>query len=314
MSNTLPVSIAMGALPASGKWTPQQLADLMVARMSLITSATFALFVTGSTEPSSDVGPWLKNGNEWWVWNATSGDYQPIEINQASLGYFIGSAAPNPLVYQFWIETTAGGSPLAVKIFYSGAWVDVYAATLASYQTIAAYTASIANYSTTAQMTAAIAAAIAGIPSVSIVAGTQIFKAHASAPVNVVFGGGGTQTGVTTLDVEDYDPDACFAASRFTAQVTGYYSFKAVMQCGVTAGSPTDFDANVTFGVNGGSEDSLNNEADNASIIGRVLTGAADYYLAVNDYVELLYSFTLNAAGTVEINDQYTRLMGYRMR
>jgi hypothetical protein len=128
----------MGALPPVVNWTPQQLADAMVARMSLQTQQTFALFVTGSTEPSSNDGPWLKNGTEWWVWSDSAGAYVPITVPAESLGYYVGSVAPDPTTTFFWIETTAGGSPLALKIYYNGAWTDVYAATLASYLTVAA--------------------------------------------------------------------------------------------------------------------------------------------------------------------------------
>jgi hypothetical protein len=135
---TLPITIQMGALPPTVNWTPQQLADAIVARMSLQTQQTFALFVTGSTEPSSNDGPWLKNGTEWWVWSDTAGAYVPITVPAESLGYYVGDTAPDPTTTFFWIETTAGGSPLALKIYYSGAWTDVYAATLASYLTIAA--------------------------------------------------------------------------------------------------------------------------------------------------------------------------------
>lgn len=134
----------MGALPVAVRWTPQQLADAMVSRMSLVTAQTFALFVTGSTAPTSDVGPWLKNGVEWWVWDSGTGSYVPITIGSASLGYWVGSDAPDPAVYSFWIETAVGGSPTALKIFYSGAWTDVYAATLAGYATTAAMNAAIA--------------------------------------------------------------------------------------------------------------------------------------------------------------------------
>src|SRR4051812_16409201 len=111
MADSLPVTIQIGALPPAVKWTPQQLADAMVARMRLVTAQTFALFVSGSTEPSSNVGPWLKNGNSWYVWSNTTGNYVPITIPASSLGYFIGSASPDHTVYNFWIETTVGGSP-----------------------------------------------------------------------------------------------------------------------------------------------------------------------------------------------------------
>lgn len=138
MADQLPIQIQMGAIPPQVRWSPQQLADAIAQRMRLVSAQTFSLFVTGSTEPSSNVGPWLKNGSEWYVWSDVSGDYVPITIPASSVGYYIGDTAPNPSEVDFWIETTAIGSPLALKIYYSGAWVDVYAATLASYLTIAA--------------------------------------------------------------------------------------------------------------------------------------------------------------------------------
>lgn len=132
----------------------------MVARMSLVTAQAYALFVKGSTAPTSDVGPWLKNDSEWYVWDPGTAAYVPITLDSASLGYFIGNAAPNQNIYNFWIETAISGSPTALKIYYNGAWTDVYASAFAPYLTIAAYNASIASYSTTTAMNAAIAAAL----------------------------------------------------------------------------------------------------------------------------------------------------------
>lgn len=152
MSNTVPITINIGALPPHVEWTPQQFADAIVSRMFLVTAQTFSLFVSGSTEPSSNVGPWLKNGTSWWVWSDAEGEYVPITIEPESLGYWIGPDAPDPSIYNFWIETSALGSPIALKTYYSGGWVDVYATTLADYLTI---TAAAATYLT-------IAAAAAG--------------------------------------------------------------------------------------------------------------------------------------------------------
>lgn len=75
MSNTLPITVVMSSLPPSVKWTPQQLGDAIAARLTLETSQQFALFVTGSTAPLSNVGPWLKDGETWYVWNSTLGQY-----------------------------------------------------------------------------------------------------------------------------------------------------------------------------------------------------------------------------------------------
>lgn len=81
MANTIPITIQMGALPPQVRATPQQLADMMVARMSLVTAQTFALFVSGSTAPLSNAGPWFNtNTNSWWVWSDTDGAYIPEPV------------------------------------------------------------------------------------------------------------------------------------------------------------------------------------------------------------------------------------------
>lgn len=144
---------------------------MIAARLYLVTSQSFALFVSGSTEPASNVGPWLRNGTEWFVWSNATGNYQPQTISSASLGYIISSSAPDPLIYSVWIETAISGSPLAVKTYFSGAWVDVYATKLATYQTVAAMSA----YYTSAQTDAAIAAAVGGVSFANYLAQAGLF-------------------------------------------------------------------------------------------------------------------------------------------
>lgn len=248
MATALPITVQMGALPAAVKWTPQQLADAIAARMSLVSAQTYALFVTGSTAPTSDVGPWLKNGVEWYVWDAGTGTYVPITIDSASLGYFIGEAAPDHNLYSFWIQTTAGGSPLALKIYYSGAWVDVYATTLASYLTTAAAAATYApiasptltgvpaaptaaggtnttQLATTAFVTAAIAAipapgAFAAYPAQGTSAGAQAITPDGT-PVKAVI-----DTAVVNPAPAPFDT----ANSRYIAPADGVYGFQISTQ------------------------------------------------------------------------------------
>lgn len=314
MSNALPLVVEMSALPPSVRFTPQQLADAIAQRLRIVTQAQFALFVTGSTEPSSNVGPWLKNGNSWYVWSDVTGNYVPITIEQESLGYVIQEAEPDPNIYQFWIRTNSAGSPLGISIYYSGAWVDVYAAQLASYLTIAAYNASIANYSTTAQMNAAISAAISGIPTTTIVAGQGSFSARPSSNQSVVFGGSGNSAGTVNLGTTDFDPDSAFAGNVFTVPADGYYQFNAALGCSVSAGAPSDADLRAYISFNGGSSESLNDEPISTSLAGRVFTGSVYAYLAATTQVTLRYDFTLDSAGTVTIDASYTRLSGYRVR
>lgn len=297
-SNQLPVSFQLAALPPNVKWTPQQLAQAIVQRLSVVTGQQFALFVTGSTAPSSNVGPWLKNGQEWWVWSDTDGAYVPIIINGESLGYSIGPTAPDHTIFSFWIETTGGGQPLALKTWYSGAWTDVYAS-------------QFSNYSTTTQMNAAIAAAIAGIPGT---AGINNFKVRKTAEQDIVFGGSGTQNGVVTFNSVDYDENSVFGTNRFTAPASGFYHFDAIMECGVVAGSPTDADLRAFFGKNGAEVDTLIDQPESTSLAARSLVGSTNLKLVAGDYVQLLYGFELNAAGTAGIFQTWTRLSGYRIR
>ena len=299
----LPLTISMAALPPNMAFTPQNLADAIAARLTIETQQTFALFVSGSTEPSSNVGPWLKDGTEWWVWSTVTADYVPITIPQESLKFVVQEAAPDPTVYQMWIQTTALGSPLALKTYYSGAWVDVYAT-------------KFAGYSTTVEMNAAIAAAISAIPPVTIVAGQGSFSAKPAVTQSVVFAAPGNQTGTVTLGTEVFDPDNCFATNTFTVPATGYYFFTASMQVTSSGGSPTDLDitGNIVASSIGYPIGPLNDEPGPDGTNSRTITGSGYAYLTAADTVTLTYNFTTNAAVTVEIFPDATVLSGYRVR
>ena len=279
-SNTLPITLQVGALPPNVRWTPQQLIDAAFARASLVTSASFALFVAGSTEPSSNVGPWLKDGNTWYVWSDVDGGYVPQTIASSSLGYIISSSAPDPLLYQVWIETAVGGSPLAVKTYFSGAWVDVYAATLASYQTVAA----MAAYYTSAQTDAAIAAAVGGISFANYLAQAGLFTPQVI-PVDAA-------SHLIVWDTAILNPapsPLSIATSRYVAPAAGVYSVSFTSQVTNNTGTPASMQAQIQLFKNGIVTDfGATDETPSPS-------GARWYpkmpimmiALAVNDYLEL---------------------------
>lgn len=222
-----------GSLPSTFRGTPQEFADLLAANAKVFTEQQFALFVTGSTAPTSDVGPWLANGNEWRVWDSGLGQYVPITIDQDSLGYFIGSTTPDQNVYQFWIQTDGSGSPLALKTYYSGAWVDVYAATLA-------------NYSTTSQMNTAINNAVAGVTFASYPArGTN--AAAQSIPVD------GTPHKVT-VDTAAINPSPAplnTSTSRYVAPAVGTYCVALTSQFDNDTGTASGMQVCVEIYKNG---------------------------------------------------------------
>lgn len=249
MSNELPLSIDMGALPPNVSWTPQELADAIAARLRITTQQTLALFVAGSTAPTSDSGPWWNDNQTWWRWNPGTGTYVPQILDQSSLAYWIGDTAPDPAVYQFWIQTDATLVPSALRTYASGSWVDVYAASISNYLTIAAFNTAIAAYSTTAQMNAAIAAAIAAIPA----ANAYPARAALTGAQNVDIDGAATYTKID-FDNVVFDPESCFdvTTNQYTAPVDGIYNVTADLQVDDVSGVPALMELSIGIRVNGG--------------------------------------------------------------
>jgi hypothetical protein len=125
MNPTLPVSFVLAPLPFNFTGTPQELADAIVARLSIENESQYAVFSIQNSIPSSNIGPVLLNGVSWYVWDSGTASYQPLVLTSQSQGYHIGSVAPNPSLYRFWIETDGAGAPLAIKIYNAGSWTAV---------------------------------------------------------------------------------------------------------------------------------------------------------------------------------------------
>lgn len=73
------LTVSMGSLPEG--FCPasmQELANAIAARLLVTPNITTSSFAIGSTEPSSNVGPWLKNCLEWYVFDDATGRYRPI--------------------------------------------------------------------------------------------------------------------------------------------------------------------------------------------------------------------------------------------
>lgn len=102
--------IKAAPLPADFCGTPQDLFQAMIERMEILSPVGTNFFVVGDIEPSSDVGPWLRGGTQWWVFSATEKRYVPLDIS-ASLPtlFFLQDANPgtpgtgDPLI---WLRTS----------------------------------------------------------------------------------------------------------------------------------------------------------------------------------------------------------------
>ena len=78
-----PIQFIAGSLPTGLKGTLQDIFNAFVDNLqgyidpSASTSGNFLPGQIGGSQPTTDVGPWLKNGTEWWFWNPGTASYAP---------------------------------------------------------------------------------------------------------------------------------------------------------------------------------------------------------------------------------------------
>lgn len=274
MSYQLPLTLEPGALPATGTLTVQGLYDLFCAQTRIMSGTTFALFTTGSTAPTSDIGPWLKDGVEWMVWSDSDGGYVPITLDPQSLKYIISIDEPSPYIYDVWLKLDATGQGMGVYLYFNGAWVDVY-------QKFGG-----CQHKVRMSMDQDLVFGIAGSQTDVIV--------H--------------------LDTEDYDTDNTFDITqyKFVAPKDGYYHFTGAVQLYLSSGAPTNSSISAGFLLNGNPADSLTIFPGVTDTSNRIHSGSVDYHLSTGDRMQLAVTVTVDAAATWSIDHSYTRFSGFR--
>lgn len=99
--------IQMAPLPATFVGTPQELAAAMVQRYKIVSPSGSAFFVISDVEPTSNVGPWLKGGTQWWVFSNVTNRYVPLDISASETRwYWMGNSTPTDIVPPVWLKTT----------------------------------------------------------------------------------------------------------------------------------------------------------------------------------------------------------------
>lgn len=299
MANTIPLTFRSAPFPEGYEADPETFKNDLVARLYAESGESISFFASGSVAPSSNVGPWFKNEEEWYRWDNGTGQYVPIVVNQESLRYIASQTAPDQTKYTFWIELNADGKAIDIKYYSGGAWKSIFED-------------KFAQYSTTTQMNTAISSAISGIP--ASVVGQGLFKARMATQQDIVFAAPDTQTGTVSLGTVVSNPDGYFSGNNFTAAATGFYQFNATVEGQVTAGTPTVVELVAQFAVNATDTDSLNDLSDTAGNGSRVLSGATMLPLSAGDVVNLSYYVSVNAASTFSITTSRTSFSGYRVR
>ncbi len=124
--------IQMAQLPPTFKGTPQEFAIEMVRRMKILSPNGTNFIFIGDVEPTSNVGPWLRGGTQWWVWDDTIKRYVPLDISQSETKwYWISASVPPSTPPYLWMRTTTDptdqnpspGDPIGWYEFDGTSWV-----------------------------------------------------------------------------------------------------------------------------------------------------------------------------------------------
>ena len=87
--------------------TPQQLFEEFIRRIKIVSPTGTNFIYIGDVEPTSNVGPWLKNGNQWYVFDSDLKRYVPITLTDSEVNWYkIGASTPTDSTPPLWLLTT----------------------------------------------------------------------------------------------------------------------------------------------------------------------------------------------------------------
>jgi hypothetical protein len=124
--------IQAAPLPSTFQGTPQDLFTAMIQRMKILSPNGTNFIYTGDVQPSTNVGPWLKDGTQWWVWSADTSQYVPIDISASfTIPFYESNTTPANSTPDVWLQTTADatdtnpshGDPIGWNVFDGTNWV-----------------------------------------------------------------------------------------------------------------------------------------------------------------------------------------------
>lgn len=105
--NATSLFIQASPLPATFQGTPNDFFTEMIKRMRILSPSGTNFIYIGDTAPTSNVGPWLKNGTQWWVWDPATKTYQPQDISASfTPAFVVGRSIPTTTNPPFWLQTT----------------------------------------------------------------------------------------------------------------------------------------------------------------------------------------------------------------
>lgn len=99
--------IEAAPLPTTFKGTPNDFLAEMVKRMRVVSPNGANFIFIGDIQPTTNVGPWLKGGTQWYVWSDTQNTYVPLDVSASVIiPYWIGNSVPTGIIPPVWLQTT----------------------------------------------------------------------------------------------------------------------------------------------------------------------------------------------------------------
>lgn len=120
-------------LPTTFEGKPNDFLAAMVKRMRIVSPNGANFIFIGDIQPTTNVGPWLKGGTQWYVWSDTQNTYVPLDVSASvTIPFFIGNATPATSSPPVWLQTTENstdanpngfGSPISWYTWNGTTWV-----------------------------------------------------------------------------------------------------------------------------------------------------------------------------------------------
>lgn len=120
MSATLQLPVSGAPLPPDFLGTPQEMFEAMLDRMLVYFPTGQSTLVTSDTEPTTNLGPWLKTGDRWYVWDEDTSRYVPINIDDSLKLIAISETAPATGEKPIWLQYK--GTRVIRWNLWLGAW------------------------------------------------------------------------------------------------------------------------------------------------------------------------------------------------
>ncbi len=101
------LTIQIAPIPQTFKGNPNDLVAIMVQRMKILSPSGTSFIFIGDTLPTSNVGPVLLNGTQWYVWSGTLNQYVPQDISASfTQPYWFSNSQPPNSTPQLWLKST----------------------------------------------------------------------------------------------------------------------------------------------------------------------------------------------------------------